>query len=421
MIRRLAGAAASGLERGILAVAFVYFRRTRKRAGTPKISWVVGAHDVASMITQIASVIPGSYSVALTRPRIYDADRYDWTPSSRIIRRKGPIGILQRVAYGPVLLAKLATRAGGVLYVGPHGFLRYGTDQREHEFKFLKRQGLRIGIYWCGSDIRSSVLMHELERETGMPNIFTYVGLIDPHRESASYEKAVRTRASLADTYADIVFDNPTDQKGYGKRYSEPFYYFMGNERFTAIDDKFSSLSPLVVVHAATSPVIKGTQLVRAAIQKLRDEGYKFEYVEMLTSTNDEVLEQLRHTHIALNQFYGFTPAVFGAESLAAGCAVLQSADGDVETSLAPGANEAWVVTKHHQVYDNLKNLLDHPETIRPQAVRGQDWARKYCSASATGEILRELLEQVLDGNYDRSARALLPAAVAWTTPGALT
>ena len=419
MIRRLVGATAGRLERLILVVAFFWNRRAHRRDRRPAISGVIGAHDVASMITQIAGVIPDSFSVTLTAPRYYGPDSYDWTPSPRIVRRKGPIGVVQRLAFGPLILADVASRARGVLYVGPGAFLRYASDDRAWEFRFLKRHDIRIGIYWCGSDIRSTVLMHELERAMGLPNIFTYIGIVAPALEGVAYERSVRVRAILSDDLADIVFNNPTDQTGYVTAYSEPFYYFMREERFTDIDHKFDSLSPIVITHAATSPVIKGTQLVRAAIQKLRAEGYEFEYVELLTASNDEVLEQLRRTHIALNQFYGFTPAVFGAESLAAGCAVLQSADGDIETTLAPGANEAWVVTRHYQIYDNLKRLLDHPETIRAQAVRGQEWARKYCSADQTGAVLRGLLEQVTDGVYDRNTRSLLAAGAAWTLPGA--
>ena len=68
---------------------------------------------------------------------------------------------------------------------------------------------------------------------------------------------------------------------------------------------------------------------------------------------------ELGRAHIALNQFYGFSPAVFGAEALAAGCAVMMSSDEFVETDLPAGSNECWVVTKHHQVYSHLRRLLD--------------------------------------------------------------
>jgi hypothetical protein len=329
---------------------------------------------------------------------------------------KGPIAAWRRFSFAPLAFASVAHRAAGVMYVGPRAFLQHQTDEREFELQFLRRNHLKIGMYWCGSDIRSTVQMHALEREMGLPNIFTYIGMIAPSFETAAYESTVKIRARQSDTLADIVFNNPTDHKGYIARHSEPFYYFMGDDVFAETENKFADLSRIRITHAATSPVIKGTQLVRAAIERLRVEGYDFEYTEMLDASHDEVMAELRRTHISLNQFYGFTPAVYGAESLAARCAVLQSADGNVETTLAPGANEAWVVTRHHEIYENLKRLLDAPESIEPQANRGQVWARNYCSASKTGEILRELLVSVTEGKYDREARAELTNAAAWTS-----
>jgi hypothetical protein len=415
MIRRIAKTGVAVLERAILICAFAFFGVFRRRRDR-HISWVVGTHEIASMIHQIANVIPHSYSVSLGTPRFYQHLHYDKSfPGGD--GRGGAVRELFRLATGPLALARLAHRAHGFVYVGPRGFLRFATDERAFEFRFLKRHGLRLALYWCGSDIRSTVLMRELERSTGMPNIFTYVGFIVPARETEDYERSVRTRAMLSDTFADIVFDNPTDHKGYVKRHSEPFFYFMQEDRFAGTEEKFRNLSRIVITHAATSPIIKGTQLVRAAIKKLQVEGYQFDYVEMLTATNDEVLDQLRRTHISLNQFYGFTPAVYGLESLATRCAVLQSADDTVETTLAPGANDAWIVTKHYEVYGNLKKLLDSPQLIEPQATRGQEWARMYGSAEVMGETLRQLLTMVLEGRYDREERAKLPLANAWTPP----
>jgi hypothetical protein len=412
--------ASAVLEKLTLVAAFHYLRLTRRRGKQRDISWVVGAREVASMVHQISAAIPESYSVSYGIPSFYEEIHYDKTLPEKLRGRRGPIVSLRRFLFAPFALAEFALRAHGVMYVGPRAYLQHVNDEREYEIRFLKSHGVRVALYWCGSDIRSTVLMHELERETGMPNIFTYIGLVAPSFESAAYERSVRTRARISDTFADIVFNNPVDHRGYVTRYSEPFYYFIDDGVFDGTEDKFSDLSRIVVTHAATSPVIKGTQLVRSAVKRLQEEGYDFEYTEMLDASHDEVMSQLRRTHISLNQFYGFTPAVYGVESLAARCAVLQSADRTVETTLAPGANDAWVVTKHFEVYDNLKKLLDNPRLIEPQANRGRDWASAYCSATATGEILRSLLTLVVDGRYDRDARSTLPEGAAWSVPEAV-
>jgi hypothetical protein len=195
------------------------------------------------------------------------------------------------------------------------------------------------------------------------------------------------------------MFSNTVDHLGYLARGTEPFLYFLPDDPLPN-PHKFDDVSKIVIVHATTSPVIKGTPLVRAAIARLRAEGYDFEYVELIGVTNATVKSELARAHIAMNQFYGFSPAVFGVESLAAGCVVMMSADEFVETDLPAGSNECWVVTKHHEVYTNLKGLLDDPSQFEPIARRGREWAEKYALRAGAGAILNRTLDSVLDGSY---------------------
>jgi hypothetical protein len=74
---------------------------------------------------------------------------------------------------------------------------------------------------------------------------------------------------------------------------------------------------------------------------------------------NRVVLEHLKSSHIVLNQFYAFTPGLFGIEAMANHCAVLMSADPSIETGLPQKSKDAWMITKYWEVYDNLKYLLD--------------------------------------------------------------
>ncbi|WP_431279754.1 hypothetical protein [Leifsonia poae] len=132
----------------------------------------------------------------------------------------------------------------------------------------------------------------------------------------------------------------------------------------------------------------------------MRADGYEFEYRELIGVSHDEIREELSRAHIALNQFYGFSTAVFGMEALAARCAVLMSADGTIEKDLQAGANEAWLVTKNFEVYEKLKSLLDHPERIEPLARRGEEWAFENGSRSRAGALLNRILDSVVDGTY---------------------
>lgn len=400
-------------QRILLVAAFQWYRVFDRRSRRDSIDWVVGADELASLVHQIRQALPGSYSVSFTQDGTYQLDYdYSYREASSPRRRAW-----RKLLFGPVVLARLANRARGFIYVGPTGFLMEGFDERGFEFRFLKRHGRRIATYWCGSEIRSPRKMRELEEETGLPNVFTYIGLIAPGYLTDRHERMLERRAQVANRYADVQFDFPTDQRSYIEGYREPFFYYMPEDRFATATDKFEDLSQIVVTHATTSPVIKGTQLVRAAVARLREEGYDFEYVEFVRGDHGELLEQLRRTHIALNQFYGFTTAVFGIEAMAARCAVLSSADETIETLLPPGNNRVSLVTRHWQVYENLRSLLDHPERLEPLATSAQEWVRRYASTESAGRLLGGILDSVLDGSYDRQARARLTIGEVYGDP----
>lgn len=391
-------------QKVLLIASYWYHRFFMPRAKKRSVDWVVGPDELASMVYQIARSLPGSFSVSFTQDNAYEFE-YDYGYRQQSSPRARA---LTKLVTGPLLLGRMLNQAKGMLYVGAGGFLIDSFDQRDFEFRYLKNKGTKLANYWCGSEIRSTRKMHELERETGLPNVSTYIGVLYPFFETELHERIQRERAEVADRYADVMFDLPVDQTSYLTGYREPFLYFMPNERFIDNSRKFDDLSHIVVTHATTSPVIRGTPLVRAAVARLKREGYDFEYLELIGVSNDKLLAEIARSHIALVQFYASTPTVFGIEAMAAQCAVLGSSDATIETVLPPGFNDAIMVTKHWEVYDNLKSLLEHPERIEPLAQAGQKLVRNYASAPNAGSMLKGILDSVLDGSYDPAARAVL-------------
>lgn len=385
-------------QRLLLWASYTWHGLALKRSRKGGITWVVGPHEIASMVTQIASVIPNSYSVTFEQHRSYASSAtYDYTLSAAPGTTRHA---RQRKFFGPLLLGRLAHQAQGIIYVGGTGFLVSYDDGRDYEMRWAKRHGLKAVCYWTGSDIRSLPRMKELEATLNRPNVATYIDLVVPGLGSDEAEAARRKLTAACDKWADATYNNSVDHLSDLQSATEPFLYFLPDNRLGDLS-QFDDVTHPVLVHATTSPIIKGTQLVRAAIAKLRAEGYEFEYVELMGVPNDAVVAQLRRSHIALNQFYGFSPAVFGVESLCAGTVVMMSADETLEPDLPPGSNDAWVVTSHWEVYDNLKRLLDAPASWKPIAQRALDWASEYGTATGAGARLNKVLDAVLAGTYE--------------------
>lgn len=378
-------------QRAIAAVAYRVVRIAR--SGRRSRTWVVGPQEIASMASRIAALVPGSYSAILWRDPLFDFS-YDAAVPQRFGSRAQR---LWQLIAGPVLLGSLAAVSEGFIYLGQLGFLESYVDEREREFAFLKRRGVRVVCYFVGSDIRSPALLRELAGRTGVDNLGTQLAVADPLYATDAYEAQKRRIAQVADTYADRIFSASVDQLSYLERPTLPITYFYPDDAFAPDDgDKFDGMEVPVLVHAPTNLIIKGTAAVRAAVERLRAEGFRFEYVELNGVANHEVGRQLRRAHIVLNQFYAFIPGVFGIEGLANRCVVMMSADETIEPDLPRGSNSCWVVTRHDEVYDNLRRLLEHPELLAPLAAAGQQWARDNVSFSQAGPVFRSQLDAVL-------------------------
>lgn len=357
--------------------------------------WVVGVDEIASMVANIARVLPGSYSVAFHRHPFYSLSYSFGFPLFVGTR----LETLLRVVWGPFLLGFLASRAIGVIYVGAGGFLLRFQDGRRREFEWLRRRGLKIVCYFTGADVRSLRLMKEFEDRTGVKTIGGRVLKMTPELDGDSYEISRQTTAEVAGQHADLIFNARVDQMSYLPTDTLPFRYFYPDENFQFLPDKFLESSPWRVLHAPSNPFLKGTDYVREAVRQLKDEGYCFEYIELIGVPHLALISELARAQIVLNEFFALLPGVFGIEALAHTCALLTSADETVEIDLPPGSNDAWLPTDCTQITENLRRMLDNPAEARDQALRGFEWAQLYASASGSGAELREYLEQAANFN----------------------
>lgn len=355
----------------------------KKNSGT---SWVVGVSEIGQTIHYLPELIKPAVSVCLNHNFSYDS-KYDYSISKKI--KQPRLHLIARLVYGPLLLAYLLNKHSHFLYIWCEGFL----INREFEFKFIKKLNKKLVCSFVGSDIRSPKLMLEYAEEHNLDTFIDYFGNANPFFISNDYEQQKKEIARLADTYADLVFSLENDQASYLQSKQHFFPYYFADNKFHQTN-KFNDLEKIKIVHAPSNPFVKGTPLVRAAIKKLQEEGYKFEYVELQKMHNSVVLGHLKTAHIVLNQFHGFMPGLFGIEGMANNCAVLMSANPDIEKGLPANSKEAWVVTGYWQVYDHLKMLLDNPQLIKQYADNGYQLVKDNYTFAKAEETINNILKE---------------------------
>ncbi len=355
------------------------------------LDWVVGPEDIALMATHIAAALPRSFTAIHARNPFYDVP-YDAVIQTSSTALGGRWATWRRLYAGPVLLAWLAHRSRGFIYVGGGGYLDGHHDQREYEFGFLRAHGCRIVCYFTGNDIRSPKRMAERARDTGRANLGTVLLALDPIFATDEYDDARRRRAEVADEYADVIFNAREDQLSYLTSDTKPFLYFYPDEQFAPPTTKFDALETIVVVHAPSNPRLKGTDAVRRVMERITSEFPDVEYREIINAPHRQVLDALDGAHIALNEFYSSLPGVFGIEAMARRCVLVTSARVADEPDLGADAEGAWVVADVDTLYERVADVLSHPERLAAQSAAGWEWARQHASASACSRVLIEAL-----------------------------
>jgi hypothetical protein len=358
----------------------------------PLQGYVVGMEEVAGMLTAVASALPGATTVNLARHPFYE---YHYDVEFDIGGQRAFLRRVRRLVMAPWVLGRLASRHRTFVYIGGQGFLISLLDGRERELGFLRSHGRTVVCYFTGSEIRSHLLLNKYAESRGIDVITTYQPETSPGIASMAAERQRRLLADAADRHAQLIFNAPVDQMSYLQRPTERCLCFYPDELIRRRPEKWSNLARPLIVHAPSSPLIKGTPLVRAAVRALREEGQEFEYVELIRRPHAEVVELLERAHVVLNEFYAFVPGVFGVEGMAANAVLLTSADPAVEPSLPEGAAEAWVVTPYWRIADQLRMVLDDREHMQEQADRGTAWVAEHCSRSANSATLVAALERL--------------------------
>jgi hypothetical protein len=360
----------------LLYISYYFFLLFKKYIKKSK--FVIGTHEIANNIYYIGKILDNSLTVCLKKNKFY-SQKYDY-----FIKTKNEYyEFIYRIFYGPILFGYLINKGDIFFYIWTEGFLL----DRKNDFKFLKLKNKKIICLFVGNDIKSIKLKIELAKSKNLDCAENYYEKLF---FDESYDKKKKYIATLADTYADLIFCS-RENISYLKSKTYPWRLHCDQKFFNKNDNKFK-LKKIKILHAPSSPIIKGTPLVRAAIKKLEAEGYDFDYIELLNIKNEKILEYLNFSHVVLNQFYAYSPGLFGIESMASNCAVLMSADPDYYT--VPKDNkDAWVFTKYWQIYDNLKHLLDNPKKIKYYADNGYEYACKNYSQEAASSHLNQILK----------------------------
>lgn len=177
--------------------------------------------------------------------------------------------------------------------------------------RVLQRRGIRVGMLWHGSDIRSP--SEHRKREVDSPFVETEDTTQILERISERHHRiAEEVGVPLFVSTPDLLTDLPTAT--WLPLAVEP-------ARWASASDVLARARP-VVVHAPTRSALKGTTQIADAVQRLHDEGV-IEYRELHGVPASTMPQVIANADVVLDQFLIGSYGVAACEALAAGRVVV--------------------------------------------------------------------------------------------------
>jgi|GEM_PF-678283 len=395
------------------ALRKVFFRKIEEKIDKNKIVFVIGVTEISNILYLYSKTIENSISVCFYENKYYN-NIYDI--QFRFNYKGKFLKGLHIFFFAPWIFGYLVNVSDIFFYNWLNGFIfnfyylgKLNMKPLLFELNFLRKRGKKVLWDFCGDDIRSIKLTKEYFNKL---NLDTFANYYPDYYHTEEYDKQKKLLADVISNNVDIVFNWIHDQISYLTCKQYPRFYFYPISRFKENKEKFADISKVIILHAPSSFIFKGTFLVRASIKKLQMEGYNFEYIEIFNRSNEEVLELLKKAHIVLNQFYALTGGIFAWEALANYCVLLQSADykdyirllldvvpklvdeKDLNINEEDYENIPWVVTKYYDIYFKLKFLLDNKHLLKKIAENGYNFAYKYFSDEFAKKYLKIILNK---------------------------
>ncbi|MFN2601751.1 MAG: glycosyltransferase [Gemmatimonadaceae bacterium] len=353
---------------------------------------VISGHEICGLIHDLAEELRlrgnSVTTIALAHPFFpysYDYDQYD-LPVSFLSKRYGDREVW-RAAFKVLwelnsgLHKSIETRLrlsllrDTDLYIRVWGLIPF--DRKV--LSVIEKRGTRVASLLMGSDVRDYQVFAQQYGVTSME--------LPPQHESQSLAQkldALRTH----ERYADAIFSVP-DQMGLALR---PYHHLQVPLKLSEFQFKVPGREVPKVVHAPSAPLVKGTDRIEAALNRLREEGSEFEFVSLRNSTHSDVLSALSDADLLVDELITHGPGWLSFEAMASGCAVATRYLRESPAIFRPPV----VAIDENNLVEELRRLLND----RALRVRLANEGRRYVEENnSVDHVVTTLLDKVELGN----------------------
>lgn len=252
------------------------------------------------------------------------------------------------------------------------------------DYELLRRKGKKIITIFVGDDIRWEPAMRQEFSTHNLP-IIEY--------ENYNYSTKVLNNKlkflRIAEKYSDIILCQPNAMQ----LSIRPYYNLHIPILVKDYSENNKQRTKPIIVHAPTS-VSKGTKYIEPIIERLKKEGFDFEYKRIQNIPRAEALKIYENADIIIDQILIPGGGKLAYECLAMGKVVLTSMGHNKYDQLKP--NDCPLVDiNENNLYEVLKQLIPNTSLRIEIASKARPYIEKYHDPI---KIVKKILDQ-LEGN----------------------
>lgn len=248
------------------------------------------------------------------------------------------------------------------------------------EGKLLARKKIPMIMSFGGGDAR-------IISEARSKNPYFYRQLDEGRDEQ------IRTYLRSISRYVRYVATD-CEMISYVKPYFEKCYVFRQPIDLNVIHFNLPNTERLpIILHIPTSSMVKGTDQILSVVERLRDEGYKFEFRMKRQLTQAQMYGELAACDVYLDELLCGTYGVTAVEAMAAGKPTMTY----IRPDLVPEypSDMPIVNTNPDNLYEKLRELIISPALRAELSYQSRAYVEKYHDADIVTQSLLDVYREI--------------------------
>ncbi|MFN4083083.1 MAG: hypothetical protein ACK4K9_05570 [Bacteroidia bacterium] len=205
-----------------------------------------------------------------------------------------------------------------------------------------------------------------------------------------------------AEKYASVIVAAPTNCHYLTRPFINIFQIGLAVDASRILSNEYFNQRKddnLVFVHAPSSMMTKGTEIIREAINELK-KTYKIDYIELTGLNVKQVYEKIIIADLVIDQVYSDTPmaglateaSALGVPTLVAGYELSNIISNFIPNFLCPPT----LICKPYEIKDKLEYLINNQNVLKQVGIKCEDFVKtKWCYLEVANRFTKLFTENI--------------------------